>query len=73
MSDEPTFAITLRGYDRNAVDALVRRIAAAGDASTEERARLRDELRDPRLPMALRGYDPREVDLYLAEAASELN
>lgn|GEM_PF-4871208 len=73
MSSEPTFAILLRGYDRGAVDALVRRIATAGDASTEERARLRDELRDPRLPRAPRGYDSREVDRYLAEAASELS
>ena len=73
MSEEPNFAILLRGYDRDAVDALVRRIGAAGDATTEERARLRDELRDPRLPRALRGYDPREVDRYLAEGASELS
>jgi DivIVA domain-containing protein len=73
MSDQPTFAILLRGYDRDAVDALVHRVGAAGDASAEKRARLRDELRDPRLPRALRGYDPREVDRYLAEAASELS
>jgi hypothetical protein len=73
MSDKPTFAILLRGYDRDAVDALIRRIATAGDASTEERARLRDDLCDPRLPRAPRGYDSREVDLYFAEAASKLS
>ena len=73
MSSEPTFPIFLRGYDRHAVDALVRRIAAAGSASAQERAQLRDELRDPRLPRAQRGYDSREVDRYLAEAASELS
>lgn len=61
------FDISLRGYDRASVDALVRDIeAAAGDAALIDAAvkRFGDPL------VSLRGYDRAQVDAWVAEQRS---
>ncbi|MGI5176314.1 hypothetical protein ACQEVZ_08305 [Dactylosporangium sp. CA-152071] len=57
------FDVVLRGYDRRAVDALMRAVeAAAGD-----RDRIAAAVRAAgRLPVVLRGYSPVQVDAWLA-------
>ncbi|MFF5228005.1 hypothetical protein [Dactylosporangium sp. NPDC000521] len=57
------FDVVLRGYDRHAVDVLVRAVeAAAGD-----RDRIAAAVREAGpLPVVLRGYSPVQVDAWLA-------
>jgi DivIVA domain-containing protein len=63
MSAVPEFDVSLRGYDRPAVDALVRAVeAAAGDP-----ARIAAAVKEAGSPLiVLRGYDRMQVDAWLA-------
>lgn len=57
-----SFEVVLRGYDRGAVDALVQAVEAAGDQD-----RIVAAIKDAGpLPVVLRGYDPAQVDTWLA-------
>lgn len=64
-----------RGYDQRQVDHLLdrveRQLATGRIAST--RLGTGADLRAVRLPRALRGYDAREVDAFLARASSTLD
>jgi hypothetical protein len=61
------FEISLRGYDRSAVDALVGTVTgAAGDRVAVEAAITKAEP----LLVVLRGYDRRQVDAWLARHRS---
>jgi len=63
----PTFDVSLRGYDRSTVDALVRAVeAAAGDPVAIDAA---IEAAGPPL-VVLRGYDRWQVDSWLASRRS---
>jgi DivIVA domain-containing protein len=67
------FTVVLRGYDRDQVDALVRR-ASDALASTDQRLRssAREALAEPTLLVGMRGYDRGQVDHYLGRLAQAL-
>lgn len=61
--------VVLRGYDRDQVDALLRRIAQALNGGPPMSA---DEVRKTRFDVVLRGYEPRAVDELVRECIREL-
>jgi DivIVA domain-containing protein len=61
--------VVLRGYDRNQVDALLKRISQALDGGPPVSA---DEVRGTRFDVVLRGYEHRAVDELLRECIREL-
>jgi DivIVA domain-containing protein len=69
MSAVPDFDVSLRGYDRPAVDALVRAVeAAAGDP-----ARVAAAVKEAdSLLIVLRGYDRMQVDAWLTARGGAL-
>ncbi len=73
MTVEVEFEVVLRGYDRTEVDGAIQLIEEALDSdSDEERASVRQELRDLKFTVRFRGYDRAQVDSYLREASSQL-
>jgi len=67
------FTIVLRGYDRPAVDDLVRRISEArASDSPSLRTEVGELVRTVTLPVVFRGYDRPQVDAYLRRAAQDL-
>ena len=66
MQTPPEFTIGLRGYDRQQVEALVRRAGMAAESSDPRlRESTREELAEPTLLVRMRGYDRQQVDDYL--------
>ena len=65
--------VVLRGYDRVAVDALMATVEAAlaGKDPARRSAALR-AIGEAQLPVVWRGYDRREVDLFLEMTADML-
>ncbi|MDA2805599.1 DivIVA domain-containing protein [Nocardiopsis suaedae] len=63
--ERPTFDVTLRGYHRGQVDALVERLWS-GPAATAR------EVRGAAFDVALRGYDQAQVDAFTEQAAARL-
>jgi len=61
--------VVLRGYDRNQVDTLLKRISHALNGGPPISA---DEVRGVRFDVVLRGYDNRAVDELLRECITEL-
>jgi DivIVA domain-containing protein len=59
----------MRGYDRNQVDALLKRVSQALDGGPAVSA---DEVRGTRFDLVLRGYEHRAVDELLRECIREL-
>jgi DivIVA domain-containing protein len=57
------FRLTLRGYERDGVDAFLERVELHGAT--------RDELLNVQFRVALRGYDREEVDAHLDELARD--
>lgn len=69
MAKAPTFLITLRGYDRGQVDALLARIQTAlNSADPAVRSQVLAELDQVSLKRVMRGYDSQEVDAHLEQA-----
>jgi DivIVA domain-containing protein len=71
------FTTVLRGYDRDQVDALIRRAAeelASVNASARptQNAALLAEMRRPSLAMRFRGYDREQVETHLRRLADHL-
>lgn len=70
---QPSFDVTMRGYDRLSVDALMAQgEAALATPDQALRASARTAIRDRQLPITLRGYDRRQVDDYLEALDKEL-
>jgi DivIVA domain-containing protein len=70
---ESMFERALRGYDTNAVSALLAEVTPALRSSdTQLRHRALDQLRQRRLPVAMRGYNKRQVEDYLEWVATQL-
>ncbi|NKZ04782.1 DivIVA domain-containing protein [Actinomadura latina] len=61
--------VVLRGYDRDQVDTLLKRVSQALDGGPPITA---DEVRETRFDVVLRGYDNRAVDELLRECIREL-
>lgn len=61
--------VVLRGYDRDQVDGLLKRISQALNGGPPMSA---DEVRGTRFDVVLRGYEPRAVDALVRECIMEL-
>lgn len=73
MTQESKFTVTLRGYDRREVEALLARIewTLAGGAGHE--AVSPEDVRDARFATTMRGYDQEEVDQFLEQVVERLD
>ncbi|GAA3749917.1 hypothetical protein GCM10022225_37750 [Plantactinospora mayteni] len=65
--------MSLRGYDRDEVDELIRRgNDALASGSPAERAAVAEQLRRPVFTVRLRGYDRTQVESHLGHLVSRL-
>jgi DivIVA domain-containing protein len=68
-----TFSVVLRGYEPQAVDALVTSaVAALATADERARADAAAALRGAALPVVLRGFDRQQVDDAIASLTAQL-
>lgn len=67
--ENPFFSVRFRGYDRAQVDRAVARIRRATEAGAPPHP---DSITDLGFQLAMRGYDPKEVDEYFSEVARSL-
>ncbi|MEQ4303041.1 hypothetical protein ABNF97_16860 [Plantactinospora sp. B6F1] len=73
MTQNPDFAVSLRGYDRDEVNELIRRGNDALVSGTPaERAAVAEQLRRPVLTVRLRGYDRIQVMGHLDQLVNRL-
>lgn len=70
---ESMFERALRGYDTNAVSALLAEVSpAVRSPDAQVRHRALDQLRQKQLPVAMRGYNKRQVEDYLEWLTAQL-
>lgn len=69
MRPSARLPVVLRGYDRDQVDGLLKRISQALNGGPPMAA---DEVRGTRFDVVLRGYEPRAVDELVRECIREL-
>ncbi len=70
---ESMFERALRGYDTAAVSAVLAEVSPALRSSDRQlRRRALDQLRQVQLPVAMRGYNKRQVEDYLEWIATQL-
>ncbi|TYK48308.1 DivIVA domain-containing protein [Actinomadura decatromicini] len=69
MRPSARLPVVLRGYDRDQVDGLLKRISQALNGGPPMDA---DEIRVTRFDVVLRGYEPRAVDELVRECIREL-
>jgi DivIVA domain-containing protein len=73
MSPVVEFDVVLRGYDRAAVDDLVRRVIEALESDDPAvRASVRRELETSAISVRFRGYDRTQVDRFFRSIAPDL-